>query len=189
MKIQSKRRPYWLIALVAAVALGLIALNRPLPEYLVASADLASGTRIELSQLEVSRLALGDAGGQYLGPTELREGSLLTRPVLRGELLPRSALSDYANPNFTQLVLRPSTLPATSVTVGNTVAVWSAASRDGVSQPRLLVGRAEVTAIISPEGLFSDALPSVQLLIPKTSIAVVVQALALKHEIYLVPVS
>lgn len=188
MRIKKKTNPLLIGVVAVALAAVLVLLNRPVPEYLVASADLATGSRIEPGQVSAVRLELEGTGGRYLKPEEFHAGLVVTRPVLAGELIPASALSDQLNPKFTQLVLKPSALPATQVRVGNRVAVWAAAARDELAMPRLLVGAAEVTAIIAPEGLFSDALPRVQVLIPRTSSSVLVQALAAGNEIYLLPV-
>jgi hypothetical protein len=189
MKIKRKSKPIWLAAVAVGLALTYLVMSRPLPEYLVASADLASGSRVELAQVATTRLALEGIAGRYLKPEEFHAGLVLTRPILEGELIPASALSEVTNPAFTQLVLRPSTLPASQVRVGNRVAIWVATARDELTMPRLLVGAAEVTAILEPEGLFSDALPSVQVLIPRTSVSALIQALAARQEIYLLPVN
>jgi hypothetical protein len=188
MKLKKKANPLWLAAIVLTLVVAYLFTNRPLPEYLVASADLASGSRVEPTQVTALALALEPVAGKYLRPEDFHAGLVLTRPVLAGELIPASALSELINPNFTQIVLKPSTLPASQVRVGHRVAIWAVTARDELAMPRLLVGAAEVTAVIAPEGLFSDALPSVQLLIPRTSVAAVVQALASRQEIYLLPV-
>ena len=192
MKLVKKRSVTPIVAVVAiaaAVLMALVwALMRPVPEYLVASEDLASGTRVAPEQLTLSRIDLGANATGYLQPNEFRAGMVLTRPVLRGELLPASALADNVNPAFTQLVVEPSTMPPALVRVGNRVALWAAAANSGRG-PRQLVSRAEVTALVEPQGLFSDAWPSVQLLIPRTSVAIVLQALATKQQIYLLPVN
>jgi hypothetical protein len=191
VKLVKKRSSTALIAVLVTAAALLVwvwVLMRPVPEYLVASQDLASGTRVVAEQLTANRIDLGTSGAGYLQPAEFRAGMVLTRPVLRGELLPASALADNANPLFTQLVVQPSTMPPAQVRVGNRVALWAAAA-NSVGGPRQLVSRAEVTALVEPQGLFSDSWPSVQLLIPRTSVAIVLQALATKQQIYLLPVS
>jgi len=191
LKLARKRSATPLVAMfvIAAALLVLVwAVMRPVPEYLVASQDLASGTRVLPEQLTVSRIELGPAGAGYVQPAEFRAGMVLTRPVLRGELLPASALADNVNPLFTQLVVQPSSMPPAQVRVGNRVALWAAAANSDRGA-RQLLGRAEVTALIEPVGLFSDSWPSVQLLIPRTSVALVLQAIATKQQIYLLPVS
>lgn len=191
MKLVKRRSATPLVAVLATAAALLVlawVLLRPVPEYLVASEDLASGTRVVPEQLIISRVDLGQSATGYLQPSEFRAGMVLTRPVLRGELLPASALADNVNPLFTQLVVQPSTMPPPQVRAGNRVALWAAAANSGFG-PRQLVSRAEVTALVEPQGLFSDAWPSVQLLIPRTSVAIVLQALATKQQIYLLPVS
>jgi hypothetical protein len=187
MKLRKKTNPLWYVVAAVAVAAIYLLVNRPLPEYLVASSDLATGSRIEPTQVTEVRLSLEGTATKYLRPEEFHSGLVVTRPVLAGELIPASALSEQINPRFTQLVIRPSALPASQVRVGNRVAIW-AASRDELAMPRLLVGAAEVTALIAAEGLFSDALPRVQVLIPRTSSGAMVQALASGNEIYLLPV-
>ena len=190
MKVVKRRSPKPLVATLALAALVALAWTalRPVPEYLVAVQDLASGTRVVPEQLTIGRIDLGQSAAGYLQPSEFRVGMVLTRPVLRGELLPASALADNMNPLFTQLVVQPSTMPPAQVRVGNRVALWAAATNSGFS-PRQLVSRAEVTALVEPQGLFSEAWPSVQILIPRTSVAIVLQALATKQQIYLLPVS
>lgn len=189
MKLRKKVNPIWLTATVIALLATYLFISRPLPEYLVASSDLASGTRVGPEQVGSVRLDLETVGQNYLRPDDFHAGLVLTRPILAGELIPAAALSEFGNPNFTQLVLKPSSLPASQVRVGNRVAVWAATARDEVAMPRLLIGAAEVTALFEPEGLFSDAFPSVQLLIPRTSASALVQALASAQQIYLLPVS
>jgi hypothetical protein len=62
-----------------------------------AAADLAAGTELTAEDLVVVDVRLDDAAKAYLSGSVRPEGSVLSRPVRAGELLPSSALEEPAD--------------------------------------------------------------------------------------------
>ena len=190
MTIRIRRRiSPWTIGFVAmAIAssvLFILALNKPLPTYLVAKRDISPGEQISLGDVELVALDLGPLADKYaIGVTE----SMSSRSAIpAGELLPLSRLGSAMPENQTAIRLVPSTKPSALVTGGAYVSVWQVVEGESGFEPQQLVARAEVAAVEYGEGLFSEEIPEVELLLGKEQAMLVITALAADFDIYVLP--
>lgn len=190
MTIRIRRRVSpWTIGFVAmaiaSAVLFILALNKPLPTYLVAKRDIAPGEQISLGDVEIVALDLGPLADKYaIGVTE----SMSSRSAIpAGELLPLSRLGSAMPENQTAIRLVPSTKPSALVTGGAYVSVWQVVEGESGFEPQQLVARAEVAAVEYGEGLFSEEIPEVELLLGKEQAMLVITALAADFDIYVLP--
>ena len=190
MTIRIRRRiSPWTIGFVAmAIAssvLFILALNKPLPTYLVAKRDLSPGEQISLGDVELVALDLGPLADKYaIGVTD----SMSSRSAIpAGELLPLSRLGSAMPENQTAIRLVPSTKPSALVNGGAYVSVWQVVEGESGFEPQQLVARAEVAAVEYGEGLFSEEIPEVELLLGKEQAMLVITALAADFDIYVLP--
>ncbi|CAN5116900.1 hypothetical protein BH09ACT3_BH09ACT3_14520 [soil metagenome] len=183
------------IVLVVASVLGVgwvvAAADGGSPVY-AAKASISPGDRISASDLIVHDVRLGDGLGRYLEPGALPQtGVIATRAIGAGELIPRSAVGDSAGARVTSLVISiAGTLPS-SVASGAVVELWAAEQfENGVyAAPTVLVSSATVVRLVEGDGIIADDSASVELLIPRSRIARVLEAIANDDALSIVPSS
>jgi len=170
---------------IASSVLFILALNKPLPTYLVAKRDISPGEPISLGDVELVALDLGPLADKYaIGVTD----SMSSRSAIpAGELLPLSRLGSAMPENQTAIRLVPSTKPSALVNGGAYVSVWQVVEGESGFEPQQLVARAEVAAVEYGEGLFSEEIPEVELLLGKEQAMLVITALAADFDIYVLP--
>ena len=192
MAIRMGRKiPNWLIlagaGVVVSVGLLVSVLLKPLPEYLVAAADIKPGSVLSEKDFVAMPLDLGEMQN-YLMVDQLPTNQSVVRVVRKGELLSAFDLTSEIDSNFTALRLVPELRPAIS-RVGSFVSVWRALEGDAGFEMQLLVERAEVLAIEEGEGLFADNVPEIELRLGIEESVFVMQAISQENSIFLVPVS
>ncbi|CAB4545239.1 MAG: hypothetical protein F2536_02865 [Actinobacteria bacterium] len=190
MTIRIRRRvsPWTLFLGVAAVSCAVLifmALNKPLPTYLVAKRDLVAGELIVSEDVESVALDLGPLADRYA--SALSEGKAVRSAIGAGELIPLSRLGSQFLDNQTAVRLIPSTQPSASVIQGSFVSVWQVVEVAGGFEPQQLVDRAEVAAVKYGEGLFAEEIPEVELLLGKEQAMLVITALAADFEVFVLP--
>lgn len=188
MRIRKRVNP-WTIAIfilsMAAAAVVVFTLNKPLPTYLIAKRDLVPGELITEQDVEQLNLDLGPLAANYI--TELPDDLAVRSAVPQGELIPVSRLGTQLAQNQTAVRLLPATKPAAAVMAGSLVAVWQVVEVEGEFQPQQLVAIAEVAAIQYGEGLFSEEVPEIELLLGKEQAMLVITALAANHDVFVLP--
>jgi hypothetical protein len=173
---------------VILVLVGIAGLNRPLPSYLVASSNLASGTQLQLGLVTAEPMDLGSIADNYATPSEI-DGSYLVLPIPAGELIPKRALGQPLGFNQTSIRIIPNLKPASQITHGSRVSIWQVVESDGTFQSQLIVPSAIVTDLIFGEGLFAAEVPEVELVLSREQATLVLQAVTSEAAIYLLPVS
>ena len=177
----------WISAVgaVGLVIAGLVSLNRPLPEYLVAESTIRPGERVGLEMFEVQRLDLGNLRGNYLTPHSAPERFFVTELILAGELIPTRSLSHVGSHNLTTLVLNPSLPVSQDIKAGSWVQIWrSVPSPDGfVSE--LLVARSQVLSIAEDDSLISEKESLAEVLVTPEQASILLQTIASDLEVYL----
>lgn len=127
-----------LVALCAVAGARLLASADDFQQVWAIDADLAAGSRVQSQDLRAVRVRFGsdELADRYVvagGPAAqaLRDGAVLDRPLKRGELLPRGALTSGPADRLTALALGvpAQSLPA-GTGVGDVVDVW-VAPREG----------------------------------------------------------
>ena len=189
MRIRKSISP-WTVAIfilsLAALAVIVITLNKPLPTYLVAKRALVPGEQITAQDVDFLNLDLGPLESNYL--REIPADLAVRSAVPAGELIPVSRLGTQLSENQTAIRILPATKPASSVVAGTLVSVWQVVEVDGQFQPQQLVATAEVAAIQYGEGLFSEEIPEVELLVGKERAMLVITALAADFDVFVLPV-
>ena len=154
---------------------------------------LSPGDRVQPSDLDARSVRLGSLGAQYLADGDIPgEGFVVTRAVSAGELVPTSAIGDVAGASAASIVVSVAGELARSVGEGSVVDLWSAKETENnlFGPPAVLVDSATVVRVIARDGVISDrSVQSVELLVPRSKIAEVLDAIANADALSLVPTS
>ncbi|RZU64396.1 hypothetical protein EV379_0691 [Microterricola gilva] len=196
------KRPLWFdprfavgVVLVLGSIIGVTAVVASVDDsaqMYVARTTMPAGTTITAAELEPTAVRLGTAESRYLDPAGLPEGGLvLTRAVAAGELIPLTAVSDTAELGRTGVVVALSGDIAASVAAGAPVDLWAAQQLEHgrFGPPGVIVSSAEVVRVLEDGGLLGSAGRSVELRLPTSSVAAVLQAVANGDALSLVPAS
>ncbi|WP_104524621.1 SAF domain-containing protein [Blastococcus atacamensis] len=136
-----------------------------------AAQDLAAGTELTAEDLVVVDVRLDDAAKAYLSGSARPEGSVLSRPVRAGELLPRTALEEPADLVQLALPVQAGYVPP-GLRHGQLIDVYAiadpaaGATGQGVGSVALVVGEAPVQATTGDsEGVLSTPSTTIQVVI------------------------
>ncbi|QNE46023.1 hypothetical protein F1C58_03260 [Glaciihabitans sp. INWT7] len=158
-----------------------------------ARSALVPGDRVTPGDLDARSVRLGSLGVRYLREGDVpREGFVVTRPVSAGELVPSSALGEVAGAVGAPVVVGVNGELARSIAEGSIVDLWSAKEADDhvFGPPSVLVDSATVVRVIAKDGVIVDrTVQSVELLVPRTKIAAVLESIANSDALSLVPTS
>lgn len=180
------------IASVGGVVAVVSAADRTVQVYAARDA-LAPGDRVRAGDLEPTSVRLANAGELYLMPgTVPAAGVVVTRSIESGELVPASAVGSVDGVRLTSIVLTPSAPLAASVGPGSVVDVWSASEVESgqFGPPSVIVSGAVVVRLIESDSIVAAASTTgIEVLVPRTTIARVLEALANGDSISVVPSS
>ncbi len=187
-KVMHKRISSWsLLSIVAAAGLivaAALALNKPIPEYLVARSDLQPGQKISITQLSARPINLGETGSAYLTFSDFNEGYAATDFISRGELLPRRQLSLTQSPGMTTIVLTPSLEVSPSIEPGSWVQIWrTIESSEGFLSERL-VDRSQVVSLRQGESLVSSSESQIEVSVSEEQSAIILQTMSAEQDIF-----
>lgn len=184
------------LGLVAASVIGvlwLVSTADSSVQVLAARAALSPGDRIDAGDLVSQSVRLDGAEGKYLASDEVPDaGFVVTRPVSAGELVPASAVGSPAGVKVASIVVSVRGELARSIEAGTSVDIWSAHETENgaFGPPAVLVSSAAVVRIVESKGIIADqGGDSVEVLVPRTKTARVLEAIANDDAISLVPVS
>ncbi len=183
------------LALVAASVAGVVALvgaGDARVEVYAAGAALTPGERVGRAELVVRSVALDGADALYLRVGDLpADGLVVVQPIRRGELLPRAAVGEASGMRSTALVVALVAAPSSSVRAGSVVDVWASpadASGRGFGAPLVLVPDAVVVRVNADDGVMaSRGGGTIEVLVPRSRVARVLQALAAGDALAVVP--
>jgi len=183
--------------------LGIVAVADRRVTVYAATSTLTPGERIDRGDLVERTVALDGADGLYLGRGDIPNGGLVvTKSVAKGELLPASAVGSTMGVRSTSIVLQLATRVSGAVVPGALVDLWSAPKVGGVNAalsatgeteaplaPTVLVAGATVTRVLDASANFAvDAKGSqVEVLVPRSKVARVLQAIAQGDALALLP--
>jgi hypothetical protein len=186
-----RRIPNWILLVAGSAllagALGVAAITRPVPEYLVASAALKPGSPIQLADLMAVPMDLGEAADAYVLATELQPGVGVQRVVREGELLSKSDLTFEIDESLTAIRFIPKLKPSVQVKPGSQVSVWKVLETETGQEVQQLVARAEVLDLVYGDGLFAAEFPEVEIRVSWEESALLLQAVTAESDIYLLP--
>ena len=201
------------VLLVVGSVAGVFAIvagaDRRVTVYAAASA-LAPGERIDAGDLVQRSVALDGSDRLYLAAGDIPRGGLVvTQPVAKGELLPTSSVGSTAGVRSTSLVLQLATRVSGAVVPGASIDIWAAPDPDAggtvtssdatsggsteggtdAGAPSVLVSGATVVKVLDDSGGFSvaSAGSSVEVLVPRTRVARLLEAIAQKAALAVVP--
>lgn len=158
-----------------------------------ARGPLQVGDRVTTADLVITPVRMDAARHVYVTPEALpSDGLLVTRSVAAGELLPRAAVGTSAGASVTRLVVDTTETLSGALIPGAIGDVWSArqTERGRFGPPVVLVESASVVRVIEKTGLMSGGSgQSVEILVPREKVAAVLESVANKDAIALVPVN
>jgi hypothetical protein len=175
--------------IIAIVALGLvvagaIALNRPLPEYLVAKSNLIPGEKVDLESFELRSLDLGAAAGAYVHSENAPESFYLNELVLEGELVPARKVSELQGQGLTTVVLNPSVPVSQKVSAGSWVQIWRSIPDAQGFLGELLITKGQVVSVTQDASFISDQGALVEVMVSQQQAALLLESIASDFELY-----
>ncbi|MGL4339140.1 MAG: hypothetical protein ACRCSP_01770 [Rhodoglobus sp.] len=170
---------------------GIVSAADKTVQVYVASTPLAPGDRIKQSDLPTRSLRLGDTQSLYLLPGDIpREGFVITRSVLEGELIPASAVGSTRGLGLSSIVFEVDGELAESIGPGSTVDIWSAPETDGGQSetPSVIASDVTVVRLVEATTLVAGAqTTTVELLVPQGQVPEVLTAVSHSDVISIVP--
>lgn len=162
-------------------------------QVLVARTTLLPGDQVTAADVVATSVRLDTAAGLYLAPDDFPEqGVVMSRTVASGELLPVAAIGLMSGTEYSAIVLMPSSALSTSIVAGSVVDVWSSRQTEAgqFGAPVVLIPAALVVRIVESEGIVvGNSAGSVEVLVPRTRIARLLEAVANDDALSLVPTS
>lgn len=183
------------LVLVLASVAGVVAIvsfsDRAVPVY-AASRSLTPGERVRAGDLVQRKVSLDGADRLYLRAGTLpAAGLVVTRPIARGELIPASSVGDAARAGMTSYVVQVPGRVSDAVAPGATVDVWASASsdqnREDADPPAVVASGATVVQVLADDGLVARDRMAVEVLVPRSRIAQLLQAVSDGDALALVP--
>jgi hypothetical protein len=212
-KDTKRRRSFWfdprfaiglaLVVVSVVGVVGLVAQANASVEVFAARTTLTPGERVSASDLVPTSVRAGQIEKLYLTARQVpRDGVVITRAVAAGELVPASAVGSSAGAGLTSVVVNLSGELAGSIAPGSRVDLWSAAQASTTSSddttstrepgafdaPTVIVSSAIVVRIVDEKSVVSSSSTSIELLVPKSETASVLDAIANGAALSLVPV-
>lgn len=192
---RSTPRRRFALDLRLVIGLALVAVSVVAVTLLVGAADtrvavyaaaesLAPGDRVDADDLVARSVALDGAEDLYLLVGAFPDdGFVVAQPVAAGQLVPLSAAGSLDGVRATSLVLQLSGPVSTVIETGSLVDVWGTASLDQgeFGTPVVLASQATVVRVLEDETLIagsSGAASMVEVLVPRTRVARLLQAIA-----------
>jgi hypothetical protein len=202
-----RRRSFWfdprfaiglaLVVLSVVGVVGLVSSADASVDVLAARTTLTPGEHVTAGDLVPTSVRAGGVQKFYLQQKDVPgAGVVVTRAIAAGELVPASAVGSAAGAGLTSVVVTTNGGLAASVAPGGRVDLWSAAQTaqatsgaGSFAAPTVLVSSAIVVRIIDQKNLVTTGSgSSVELLVPKSSIAGVLDAIANGAALSIVPV-
>lgn len=162
-------------------------------DVLAAASLLTPGDRLSAQHVTVRKVKLAESTRHYLAASALpEEGAIVTRAVGAGELIPVASLGTAASETLASVVLAVAAPLPEAIIEGSLADVWAARVVEGgaYEPPAVLVAGATVARVVETDGLIVDrSTMGVEVLIPRKSVAAVLDAMTGKAALSLVPAS
>jgi hypothetical protein len=184
------------LVLVAASVAGVVVLvgaaDTRVRVYAAADA-LAPGDRVDADDLVERSVALDGAEEHYLRVGMVpADGIVVAQPVAAGQLVPIAATGSRDGERATSIVLRLAGPVSTVVETGTLVDVWGVAQLDQgeTGTPVVLAAEATVVRVLAEDSLVAGSAgtsSTVEVLVPRTRVARLLQAIARDDALAVVP--
>lgn len=196
---RSSRRAPWadarfligilLIVVSVAGVWVVVAAARQTTPVLAAARTVVPGELLADADLTVVDVALGQAAAAYATADAVLEGSVATRTIRAGELVPAAALGDAADARSTTVVLRSAVDVPASVEAGTLVEIWASPllERGLYDTPRILVADATVVSVTRDDSMMGGGAATAEVVIPRADVATVLAAISDSAAISVVP--
>jgi hypothetical protein len=158
-----------------------------------AAESLAPGDHVDPADLVERSVSLDGAEQLYLlVEATPADGFVVTQPVAAGQLIPLTAAGSHDGVRATSLVLQLAGPVSTVVETGSLVDVWGTASLEQgeFGTPVVLASQATVVRVLEDETLIAGAgaaASTVEVLVPRTRVARLLQAIANGDALAVVP--
>ncbi|MFK4790647.1 hypothetical protein [Microbacterium sp. ZW T5_56] len=171
------------VASVAAVW-GVVSATRTTVGVAAAAGTLLPGQVIGSGDLQSTEVMLGAASERYLSVSDVPPGSVVTRVIEQGELVPRDALAPEGSAQLTTVVIRSAVEVASGVRAGSTVDVWvDNAVEDDPEPPRVLVSDAVVVSVRTDDAMVRTAAAVIEIVVPRDAVPEVLAAVSAGSEL------
>lgn len=154
---------------------------------------IAPGDRIEASDLVAVSVRIEVSSDLYLVPGDVPdEGLVVVRSIGEGELVPTSAVGSAAGLRLASVVVTINGQLPASIGPGALVDLWAASQGESSTfgPPSVIVTGATVVRQIESEGLVASGdVSSLELLVPRSKIARVLEAIANEDALSAIPAS
>ena len=177
-----------IVASVAGVWLTVTAARQTVPVY-AAARTIVPGDAVTEADLRLVEASLGTAESAYVTTDALTPGAVATRTIAEGELVPLSALADGERTRVTTVVVQTTSTVPSDVEAGSVVELWAApALEQGTfGMPAILVADATVAAVTESDSLLGARGSALELVVPRSDVAAVLQAVAASAALSVVP--
>lgn len=180
------------LGLIVASVVGVwatVTVARQTVPVFAAARTIVPGDEVTADDLRVVEAALGAAEGIYMSPDALTPGTIATRTVAEGELVPVSALEDDARARVTTVVVQTTTAVPSDVVPGSVVELWASPvlEQGAFGTPAILVADATVAAVDEADSLLGARGSALELVVPRSDVAAVLQAVAASAALSIVP--
>lgn len=175
-------------ASVAGVWLTVTAARQTVPVF-AAAHTIVPGDEVTEADLRLVEASLGTAEDAYVTSDALAPGMVAMRTITEGELVPLSALADGARSRMTTVVVQTTSAVPSDVVSGSVVELWAAPSLEqgAFGVPAILVADATVAAVTESDGLLGARGSALELVVPRSDVAAVLQAVAASAALSVVP--
>ena len=180
-----------LVAGSIAGVVGIVSAADETVQVYAARDPLSPGDRIDSDDLETRNVRLDATGDLYLVPGDVPgEGFVVTRSVDEGELIPASAVGKVDGVRLASIVLQVGGQLAASVVPGSVADIWAAREVENgtYGPPAVIVSGATVARVVQSESIVgAGEATAVEVLVPKSRIARVLEAVANSDAVSIVP--
>lgn len=151
--------------------------------YLVAKGTLTPGTALTESSVVVADVRVGSG---YVSADDAPWGSVVTRTIMPGELIPSSALAEADDYGLRPVAVESSLPLAEGIVPGALVDVWL--TREGImgSESVLVASGLVVDEVDQGSGSFSQGAETVYVLVPSDDVGDFLSALAGEGDVVVV---
>ena len=198
-----RRRRFWfdprfaigILLVVASVGgvLSIVSSADASTQVYAARDAIAPGDRIDADDLVAVSVRIDQSGELYLAPGDVPdEGLVVVRSVGDGELVPTSAIGSAAGLRLASVVVTVNGQLPESIAPGAVVDLWAASQQDSSSfgTPSVIVTGATVVREVESEGLVASGdVSSLELLVPRSKVARVLEAIANEDALSAIPAS
>lgn len=166
------------VASVAAVW-GVVSATRTTVGVAAATGTLLPGQVIGSGDLQSTEVMLGAASDRYLPVSDVPPGTVVTRVVEQGELVPRDALAAEGSAHLTTVVIRSAVEVASGVRKGTAVDVWvDSLDEEDPEPPRVLVSDAVVVSVRADDSMVRTAAAVIEIVVPRDAVPDVLAAVS-----------